>query len=132
MSNANTWYRVTFDSDMDTGDFIVHRSNQGLPDLKFKMHPSGLHVYDPTNNELVMVNTVKGNMEGYTKKQVEGAKLAKELYAKLAYPSPKDFKWAVMSNQIQNCPVTKPDIKNAKNIWGKDIAALKGKTVNSK
>jgi hypothetical protein len=92
LHNVKRQYRVTYDSQLKTGNFIVHMSDQGPPNLKFKMHPSGLHVYDPADNELVMVNTVKGNMEGYTKKQLEGAKLAKELYAKLAYPSPKDFK----------------------------------------
>jgi hypothetical protein len=71
-------------------------------------------------------------MEGFTKSQVEKAAEAKQLYAKLAYPSMKDFEWAVLTNQIQNCPITKADIKAAQVIWGKDICALKGKTVRGK
>ena len=43
-----------------------------------------------------------------------------------------DFKWAVMSNQIADCPVTVEDIDVAQIIWGKDIAALKGKTTRKK
>jgi hypothetical protein len=58
--------------------------------------------------------------------------VAKELWAKLTFPSMKDFWWAVRSNQISNCPVTVEDIDNAKKIYGKDVAALKGKTIRKK
>jgi hypothetical protein len=40
----------------------------------------------------------------------------------------KDFKWVIWSNQIKDCPVTIQDIDVATNIFGKNIAALKGKT----
>jgi hypothetical protein len=38
----------------------------------------------------------------------------------------------VQSNQISNCPVTVQDIDAAHTIWGKNIAALKGKTTQKK
>jgi hypothetical protein len=44
----------------------------------------------------------------------------------------KDFKWVIQSNQIKDCPVTVQDIDVARKIWGKTIAALKGKTTRSK
>jgi hypothetical protein len=44
----------------------------------------------------------------------------------------KDFKWIIRSNLIKDCPVTVQDIQVASKIWGKDIAALKGKTTRSK
>jgi hypothetical protein len=44
----------------------------------------------------------------------------------------KDFKWVIRSNQIKDCPVTIQDIDVATNIWGKNIAALKGKTIRIK
>jgi hypothetical protein len=44
----------------------------------------------------------------------------------------KDFKWVIQSNQIKDCPVTVQDIDVAQKIWGKNIAALKGKTTRSK
>jgi hypothetical protein len=37
-----------------------------------------------------------------------------------------------MSNQIKDCPVTVKDINVAQSVWGKDISALKGKTVRKK
>jgi hypothetical protein len=80
----------------------------------------------------LFINTVTGNKKNYSKRQIKGAEIAKELYAKLARPSMKNYKWIVLSNQIKNCPVTLEDIDIATNIWGKDIAALKGKTTSTK
>jgi hypothetical protein len=40
----------------------------------------------------------------------------------------KDFKWVIRINQIKDCPVTIQDIDVAMKMWGKNIAALKGKT----
>jgi hypothetical protein len=44
----------------------------------------------------------------------------------------KDFKWIIRSNQIKDFPVTIQYIDVATTIWGKNIAALKGKTARSK
>jgi hypothetical protein len=44
----------------------------------------------------------------------------------------KDFKWVIQSNQIKYCPMMIQDIDVATKIWGKNIAALKGKTTRSK
>ena len=129
--NVKKYYRITYDSS-DKNGFVVHRSEFGLPDMHFVEHSSGLHIYHPTPEELAFLNTVEDNMEGFTKKEIAGAKTARELLKKLCYPSMKDYKWAIASNQIKNCPVTCKDIENAEKIWGKDIATLKGKTVHGK
>jgi hypothetical protein len=100
--------------------------------MEFKMHESGLHYFDPRNNAHVFVNTVSGNKQGFSQRQLKGAKSARSLYAKLGYPSSKDFKWVIQSNQIRDCPVTVQDVDNAHTIWGKNIAALKGKNTRTK
>ena len=122
--------RVTCDSDDQY--FVVHRESECKPNMLFKMHPSGLHYFDPDNKEFMFVNTVKENMKVFTKRQIQRANEARALFRKLGFPSTKDCKWAVMSNQIRDCPVTVPDIEVATKIWGKDIAMLKGKTVKRK
>jgi hypothetical protein len=97
------------------------------------MHKCGLHYYDPRNeNHLAFVNTVSENKEGFTKRQIKGAELTRTSYKTLSYPSMKYFKWVIRSNQIKDCPVTVQDIDVALKIWGKDIAALKGKTTQRK
>jgi hypothetical protein len=42
------------------------------------------------------------------------------------------FKWAIRSNHIKDFPVTVQDIDADLKIWGKNIAALKGKTTRLK
>ena len=44
-------------------------------------------------------------------------------------PSKNDFKGLVSNNMITNCPITTAAITNARNIFGKDLASVRGKTV---
>ena len=96
--------------------FVVHRKATGKPNMKFIMHESGLHYFDPRNENFTFVGTVSENMESFSKRQVQRAETARALYAKLCYPSLKDFKWVVQSNQIKDCPVTAQDIDVASKI----------------
>jgi hypothetical protein len=100
--------------------------------MEFRMHHSGLHFYDPRDEEFAFINTVSRNMEGYTKRQIQRAEVARTLYATLSYPSWKDFTWIIRSNQIKDCPVTVADVDAAFKIWGKNVAALNGKTARTK
>jgi hypothetical protein len=97
-------YRVTYNSDEKM--FVVHRDSAGEPNMEFRMHESGLHIYDPRTEALMFITTVSGNKEGFTKRQINGAEVTQTLYATLGYPSWKDFKWVLQSNQIKDCPVT--------------------------
>jgi hypothetical protein len=131
LSNLIQQYRVTYDSDNKMS--VVHRESQGKPNMEFRMHKCGLHYYDPRNEkDLAFVNTVSENQEGFTKRHIKSAELARTLNKTLSYPSMKDFKWVIQSNQIKDFPVTIQDIDVARKIWGKNIAALKGKTTRSK
>ena len=97
--------------------------------MTFRMHPSGLHIYDPNGSVFCFVTMVKGNKSHFTKQHIEGAKKARTLYASLAFPSQHYFKWILQLNQIQDYPVTVEDAEVAYKIWGSNIAALKGKTM---
>ena len=130
LSNLIKQYQVTYDSNDKM--FVVHRQQQGKPDMEFRQHETGLHYYQPDEENFAFISTVDNNKLGYTKQQLKGAELAKQLYATLGYPSVKDFRWMVQSNQIKDCPVTVQDIESAHKIWGKDISALKGKTTRKK
>jgi hypothetical protein len=97
------------------------------------MHKSGLHYYDPMKeHHMTFVNTVSENKTRFTKRKIKCAEIARNLYKTLSYPSMKDFKWAIQSNQIKDFPMTIQDIDVATKIWGKNIAALKGKITRSK
>ena len=121
-------YRVTYDSSTD-GVFTVHKPGQLL---HFVMHKDGLHYHDTRNHEITLVQTVQENEEGYIQRQIQDAKKARDLYAKVGYPSARNFQQMISLNLILNCPVTVSDVARADKIYGKEIHALKGKTTRSK
>jgi len=128
--NVRKQYRVTYDS--DDSYFVVHREEHGLANIIFKEHESGLHYYDPSDQSgnFTFVETVKDNQALFTKRQVKDAEKARRLYKCLSHPSMQDFKWLLQTNSIKDCPVTLEDAKIAERIWGRNIAALKGKTTH--
>jgi hypothetical protein len=86
--------------------------------------PRGLASYS-------FMETVESNMALFTKKQIHGANLVRNLQAGLAFPSNPDMKWAIQSNLIKDCPVTIKDMVMVIKVWGPNIATLKGKTVRT-
>ena len=121
-------FRVSYDSVGNQG-FTIHKPNGKV--IHFPMHPDGLHYHNFTNPEVTFIQTVKENEEGYSQRQLEQARVAKDLYTKVGHPSQQDFKAMVAGGMILNCPVTVVDVIRAEKIYGPSIAALKGKTVRS-
>jgi hypothetical protein len=123
-------YNITCDGDA----FIIHRAAKGYSDMVFKPHKSGLHVYDPDDprglaNHCFM-ETGESNKSLFTKRQIHGANLARNLQAGLAFLSNvAGMKWAIQSNLIKDCPVTVKDMGMVIKVWGPSNAMLKGKTV---
>ena len=74
---------------------------------------------------------VRGDYEGYTKREVLHAKEARRGQAILGNPSKKDYQGMVSSNMINNCPVLTTDVSNAGAgaIFGLDLASVRGKIV---
>jgi hypothetical protein len=127
LRNLLEGYRVTYDS--DDLMFVVHQESESRSNMEFRMHKSGLYYYDLRKEvHLTFINAVSENNEGFTQRQIKGADLARNLYKTLSYPSMKDFKWVIRSNQIKYCPVTVQYIDVALKIWDKNITALKKKT----
>lgn len=133
LKNVAKKYKVTYDS--NDAMFVVHQKDHGLPDMHFKMHKLGLHVFHPNpNKEFTLVETVAGNMEGFTKREVKRAYEAAKRHIRLVYPSMKDFNWIVMNGTIKYCSVTPRDVEVAQQTWGKHITpeVLRGKQVRTK
>ena len=68
LKNLQQQYRVTYDS-VDQ-EFVVHRENHNKSNMKFKMHESGLHFYDPND-----ASEGKQGQEGEDKSELGDAKL---------------------------------------------------------
>ena len=50
----------------------------------------------------------------------------------LGYPSVKEYKWVIQSNQIKDCIVMVHDIDVSHNIWDKSVPSLKVKSTRRK
>ena len=72
--------------------------------------------------------TVHNNEASYTKRELEGAKLAQDLFRKLCYPDHKRV--ADMLRNGHHLPIGTKDLMNAWNIYGPSAAMLKGKMKN--
>ena len=74
----------------------------------------------------MLVKTVQGNYEGFTKNETKQARRAQ---AMMGNPSEKDYKGLVSNHLISNCPVTATDITNSQTIHGPALASVWGKTI---
>jgi hypothetical protein len=138
-------YRITYDSwagyyEVHTprGAVRFHKDEQGLPYIDLEESNEGATIMllqqgeeaiSTEKGNVALVQTVRGNYEGYTKQEVLKAKEARQAQAMLGNPSEKDFKGMVSNNLIANCPVTSSDVTNARSIFGPDLPSLRGKTV---
>ena len=77
----------------------------------------------------LQVQTVQGNYEGHTKREVTRAKEARRAQAMMGNPSKKNFKGMVSNNMVPSCPIDCHNIANAHNIFGPDLASIQGKMV---
>ena len=109
--------------------FVVHREATNKNNKEFRMHANGLHCYDPREEitQFAFMETVAGNKKGFTKQQIKGPETAKGLYTTLLYPSIKDYKWMIHSNQVKNCLVTVEDAATASKIWENNVDTLKAR-----
>ena len=74
--------------------------------------------------------TVMENEKLYSKSEVHGARVARQLMRRLHYPSDAVLVNMLASGRILNAPVTPHDVLRATSIYGKDVPTLKGKTVD--
>lgn len=79
-----------------------------------------------TPHEQALVQTVHENIGRFTKREVEQAKQARELLARMGFPSVAEA--ISMLGSGTNFDVTARDFQVAESIWGMDRASLQGKT----
>ena len=79
--------------------------------------------------ELALVTTVTETLKAFTKREIEGARRARVLLARMGFPTVEQAMAIV--NSGSNFDVSSRDFQIADAIWGKDIASLKGKTIKN-
>ncbi len=80
----------------------------------------------------MMITTVRGNLEGYTRHKIEKAHDARRLQRMIGNPTERKLEGVVREKLIVNCPVTVQDVRNANRIFGLDLANLRGKMTRKK
>jgi hypothetical protein len=156
MHELEKMYRITYDSldryyvvHTPRGKVVFHKDEQGLPyinldgssrdpaimlmmqnvqNVSFRKGRDQI-VATAAANAAMHVQTVRGNYEGHTKREVMRAKEARRTQAMMGNPSKKDFKGMVSNNMVPNCPIDCHNIANACNIFGPDLASIQRKTV---
>jgi hypothetical protein len=78
------------------------------------------------------VETVRGNMQGFTLEQCTKAKGARNAMAMMAHPPEGKMKYMVSSNNVLNIPFTSTDFANGRALFGPDRGAIRGKTVRQR
>jgi hypothetical protein len=115
--------RVTMDSSSDVA-FHIHLLD-GSGYTRFKEHESGWKSpYESTttnDNEQVIgylyLQTVAENKKAFTKRQIEAADMARQLYQKLGRPGAARFMDIIRKNLIINCPITFDDVTRGTHLW---------------
>ena len=75
----------------------------------------------------MLINKIIDSKESYSKRNIKAAEQAREMYAYLEYPSVKEYKLVIQSNQIKDFTVTVHDIDVDHKIWDKSVPDLKEK-----
>jgi len=136
-------FKVTYDSTDRGGVFKVF-TKAGV--IEFAPMVKGLHAInlrENTDAAYLLVNdadlafhspvqTVHRNYEGFTKKQVQRATLARRIMGMIGAPTEREYQGLVRQKILQECPITPSDIANAHKIFGPDLANIRGKTVRRK
>ena len=145
MHELESLYRITYDSWV--GYYVVHtpkgevrfyKDKQGLPYLDLKesseggtlllmQHGGGTR--ERESQAVSLVQTVRGNYEGYTKREVLKAKEARRTQAMMGNLSEADYNGMVSHNLIPNCPDASSDITNTRAIFGANLQSVREKTV---
>jgi hypothetical protein len=130
---AKQHHQVTYDSEDREGVFQVH-TDEGI--VVFKPSARGFNYHNvsdtESNIELMLVNTVRGNFDGYTHQKVKRAREVQRIQGMIANPSEREFAGMVREQLLTDCPVTVRDIDNANQIFGPDLANLRGKASRTK
>ena len=75
------------------------------------------------------LKTVRRNFEGWTKREVKEAKLARTLQSRVGNRCDAKLKQMVSVNGLNNAPIRPEHVTNATRIFGPNTSALEGKTV---
>jgi hypothetical protein len=107
-------WRITYDSHggMNRGHFVVHTDHGNIVVQKNEKGMPYINLAGVDGEvALDFVQTVRGNMEGFTRREVEEARAAREAQGMVGHPTNRESA-----------------VKNANLIFGPDLAGVRGRT----
>jgi hypothetical protein len=110
------------------GDVVLKNNGKGMPYFDLREFEAEADLSFAPEAALSFVQTVRGNMEGFTKREVEEAQKARKAQAMLGHPTDRDFLGMVRGGMISNCLVTANAVNNAHQIFGPDLVEIRGRT----
>lgn len=137
---VDTMHMVRYDRDQDA--FYI-QSTKESDIFKFRRIKNEANLYKCKLNDadsvvrsmgtLVAIQTVHGNMNKYSKREVQRAQIAKDYLRKLGGITPGTLVKLLGNNRIANPEINSQDVARCLDIYGKDILQnLKGKTTRNK
>ena len=87
---------------------------------------------DKPEVKMQSLDTVAENGRNFTTAEFERAKAARTPHHNAGAPGTERFKGMLRTNWMTDCPVLEKDIDMATEIWGPDVAYLKGKMMRKK
>ena len=125
-------FRVVLDTSIDNAFYIF---NDDGSYIRFECQPNGLYylpVEEDGKSPVVLMTTVAGQKSKFSELDCKRAEAARELQARMGFPSDRDLIFAIEHNIIRDCSITRRDVKMAKIIYGPNVNSLKGKSKHRK
>ena len=87
-----------------------------------------LHLNQDEDAARMLIQTVAGNYEGFTPREIKLARTAREAKAMMGNPSEETLKKAVSAGAIDNVPFDVAAVGNSRQIYGPALEDVRGKT----
>ncbi len=107
----------------DQGDIIVKNNGKGMPYLDLRELEAEV--------ALSFIQTVQGNIEGYTRREVEEARQARDVQVMVGHPTDQEFLRMVRSGMIVDCHVTPTAVLKSNCIFGPPPEGVRRRTVRT-
>ena len=129
LDNVAKYFRITMDTEADNA-LLLHMDN-GLT-MKFIPNGKGLYHHNLNTDDgglWTFITTVANKADKYTHRAIQWARAARRFQNIIMCPGARQLMDVAVSH-LKGCPLTKADIQAAEDIYGPNLGALKGKTVD--
>ena len=129
LDNVVKYFRITMDTEADNA-MLLHKDD-GMT-MRFAPTGKGLyhHNLDIEDGALwTFITTVPSKADKYTHRALQRARTARRFQNIIMRPGARQL-MDVAVTHLKGCPLTKADIQAAEDIYGPNLGALKGKTVD--